>query len=116
MLFTALRESIPLSRVMLQQTIAEQARTDSLDNALRVVGAANPTSWDRAIAQLSNATGEPATKIAAELAKHLGLHATNASASTRTNARVERPMFPPDTDRAPAHGPATEIPASGPDR
>ncbi len=116
MLFAALRESIPLSRVMLEQTIAEQARTDSLDNALRVIGAANPTSWDRAIAQLSNATGERATKIAAELAKHLGLHAANASANTRTNARVERPMFPPDTDRAPAHGPATEIRASGPDR
>ncbi len=96
-LVTTLRESVPLSRDMFTRAISEHARTGSINDAIRVIGATSPARWSGAIIELSDATGMSTIQLQVALAAHLGLA---AAAPQPGGSHVRRPTcyaFPPST-------------------
>ncbi len=82
----ALRGSLPLSRAMLERAIAEHAQDEGVEDAIRVIGAANPTNWNSALAHLATLSGCTVVDLEAALAAHLG------SRSDQT-ARTIKPLL-----------------------
>ncbi|MDQ7992103.1 MAG: MobF family relaxase [Propionicimonas sp.] len=111
-LTTALRASSPLSRVMLEIAVAVCARTGRIDEAIRAIGAADPTRWSESIKVLSSATGRPASDLRGALAAHLGI---GTSAAKRTSDASQWAHLQ-DPDTAATGGVSPSAPSSGPRR
>ncbi|MCA0294150.1 MAG: relaxase domain-containing protein [Actinobacteria bacterium] len=79
----ALRASTPLSHTLLADLIAGRARDGSVEDAIRVIGAASPIRWSDALSELAKATGRSVPELHAALAAHLGLHTTGIRQSRR---------------------------------
>lgn len=110
-LISALRSSITLSRFMLEGAIAEYERTGSLDEAIRVIGAAHPVRWNRAITALATATGTPSTKLHAVLAINLDMR-TSTGQSLHRQAQPSS-LHSPDPASATGADPSVDISAPG---
>jgi DNA primase len=81
-LSAAICASVPLSLVILRNATAEPARDGSITEAIRVIGAASPVRWSRALAELAGSTGIPVQQLQAGLA-----------------SRFDRPNTPPQPRR-----------------
>jgi DNA primase len=94
----ALRASAPLSHTLLAKVIADRARDGSIEDAVRVIGAASPTGWSNALSELAKATGRSVPELHAALATHLGLRkgirlSGRGPTTSRPHDRIPDPAF-----------------------
>lgn len=113
-LSVAIRASIPLAKVMLDKALAEPGRTDAIEDAVRVIGAGNPTRWSAAIKELGEATGRPTSALRTALAVHLGLAAGASSPDSKDAQRLSQPPFLRTPDPTATTGVSPAAPSSQP--
>ena len=94
----ALRASTALSQVMLEKAVAQSAGTGRIYEAIRIIGAANPSRWGGAIATLTRATGRQVPELETLLATHLGTRATGAPLGGRLSQGPDRPHLAHNPD------------------
>ncbi len=111
-LTAAVHASIPLSRVMLEHALSSHVYSGSIDDAIRIIGAADPARWNGAVSELVRATGRSASELQCALAAHLGLGA----GAERHAGVASRPPFSRSVDPAIAGGVSPETPDRGPQR
>ncbi|MBN9103767.1 MAG: relaxase domain-containing protein [Propionibacteriaceae bacterium] len=104
-LVTALRDSVPLSRAMLESAITELARAANLDDAIGIIAATSPSRWSSALDSLAKATGRPRPQLESALASHLSLEPSAAGVSYGVAPRMaqqpDRLMAGPPTAGGP---------------
>jgi len=109
----ALRASTPLSQVMLDRAITNLAGDGRIEDAIRIIGAADPTRWNSAIAELAMATDRDVPELQTALATHLGVDTTTSRPSAERSPSTRRHVADPALSSALL---PTSQPAVGPQR
>jgi DNA primase catalytic core len=100
----ALRAAIPLSRVMLEKAISEHTGPANIDDAIRIIGASNPSRWSSETNELAEATGRPVAVLHKALAAHLGLESANAQTTGHPTLPLARTALLHNPDPAVHNG------------